>query len=216
MELFNGRDMSGWTARAEHQWRVVGGVRLNPEDPRRFLLEPGSGVAINGDEGRTLDIRTEREHGSCELHVEYCVPQRSNSGVYLQGQYEIQVLDSYGTPDSELKPSANGGLYYRWVTETRSEYEGKPPSTNASRPPGEWQTLDVTFHAPRFDASGKKTANARFERVVLNGTVIHENVECSGPTRGAWNDQDIPRGPLRLQGDHGPVAYRNIRIRPLE
>jgi hypothetical protein len=73
----------------------------------------------------------------------------------------------------------------------------------------------VTFHAPRFDAAGKRFAGARFERVLHNGILIHENVECTGPTRGAWSDQDAPLGPLRLQGDHGPVAYRNIGMRPL-
>jgi hypothetical protein len=214
-ELFNGKDLEGWTARGEHQWRTAGGVRMNPEDRGRLDIAAGDGIMVNGDTGRTIDLHTAMEHGSCELHIEFCVPEKSNSGVYLQGQYEIQVLDSWGTPDGDLKPSANGGIYYRWVTETRTQYEGTAPRTNASRPPGEWQTFDILFHAPRFDASGAKIANARFERLTHNGVVIHENVECTGPTRGAWNAQDIPRGPLRLQGDHGPVAYRNIRLRPL-
>jgi hypothetical protein len=195
---------------------VADSVRLDPEDAKRFLITPGAGIMVNGDTGRTIDIHTEMKHGSCELHVEFCVPQRSNSGVYLMGQYEIQVLDSWGTPDSELSPSANGGIYYRWVNETHTQYEGYAPRTNASRPPGEWQTFDIVFHAPQFDASGRKVAKARFERLIHNGVLIHENVECSGPTRGAWSETDIPRGPLRLQGDHGPVAYRNIRIRSLD
>jgi hypothetical protein len=214
--LFDGGNLDGWTARSEHTWKVAGGVTLNAEEPSRFVIQPGSGIMVNGDTGRTVDIHSDRQHGSCELHIEFCVPQKSNSGVYLMGQYEIQVLDSWGKPDSELTPSANGGIYYRWVTETKTQYEGKAPSSNASRPPGEWQTFDILFHAPRFDASGKKIANARFERLTHNGVVIHENYECTGPTRGAWNEEDIPLGPLRLQGDHGPVAYRNIRIRPLE
>src|ERR1051326_268396 len=203
-ELFNGRDLTGWTARTEHAWRVAGAVRLSPEDPKRLAIEPGSGVMVNGDTGRTVDLHTTTEHGSCELHIEFCVPQRSNSGVYLMGQYEIQVLDSWGTPDSELSPSANGGIYYRWVNETQTQYEGYAPRTNASRPPGEWQSFDIRFHAPQFDAAGRKVSNARFERLIHNGVLIHENVECSGPTRGAWSETDIARGPLRLQGDHGP------------
>jgi hypothetical protein len=214
-ELFNGVDLGGWAARGEHTWRVAREVRLRANDPAHFAIEAGTGILVNGEEGRTRDLHTAAEHGSCELSLEYCVPHGSNSGVYLMGQYEIQILDSWGTPDSDLTFGTNGGIYARWIEETRTSYDGKPPGTNASRPPGEWQSLQAVFHAPRFDADGKKTANACFERVVLNGTVIHENFECSGPTRGAWSKADIARGPLRLQGDHGPVAYRNIRMRPL-
>jgi hypothetical protein len=171
---------------------------------------------LNGDDGRTTDLRTDLEHGSCELHVEFCVARTSNSGVYLMGQYEIQILDSWGTPEAELSVKSCGALYPRWIAETQTAYEGAAPRVNASRPPGEWQSFDVVFHAPRFDASGRKVANARFERVTHNGVVIHEGYEYSGPSRGAWNDQDIARGPLRLQGDHGPVALRNLRLRSLD
>ena len=222
VELFDGKTLNGWRGRsraqdnAEHTWRVASGVKLHPDNDRLFQIEPGTGIFVNGDDGRTVDVRTELEHGSCELHVEYCVPVRSNSGVYLQGQYEIQILDSWGTPDSELKYGTNGGIYARWIEETKTPYDGNPPGTNASRPPGEWQTFDVTFRAAQFDATGKKVRNARFDRVVLNGTVIHEDFECTGPTRGAWNPEDIAKGPLRLQGDHGPVAFRNVRIRLLD
>ncbi|HLF95430.1 MAG TPA: family 16 glycoside hydrolase, partial [Planctomycetota bacterium] len=81
---------------------------------------------------------------------------------------------------------------------------------------GEWQSFDVVFLAPRFDAAGKKTANARFVKVTHNGQVIHEEVEVTGPTRaGAWEDEK-PLGPIMLQGDHGPVAFRNLRVRPLK
>jgi hypothetical protein len=222
IELFDGKTLHGWRGRSrtqdntEHTWRVAGGVKVNPENDHLFTIEPGTGMFVNGDDGRTTDIRTELEHGSCELHVEFCVPVRSNSGVYLQGQYEIQILDSWGTPDSELKYNANGGIYSRWIDETKTPYDGNAPRTNASRRPGEWQEFDITFHAAKFDAAGKKVRNARFERIVHNGTVIHENFECTGPTRGAWNPEDIAKGPLRLQGDHGPVAFRNVRIRLLE
>ncbi|MCZ7637199.1 MAG: DUF1080 domain-containing protein [Verrucomicrobia bacterium] len=85
-------------------------------------------------------------------------------------------------------------------------------------PPGEWQTFDITFTAPRFDATGRKTAPARFVQVRHNGRLIHENVALTGPTRAAvWESErdEKPTGPLMLQGDHGPVAYRNLRLRPL-
>jgi hypothetical protein len=215
IELFNGTDLSGWTARQDHTWAVGAAVALNPVDAKQFVVTPGGGILYNGPTGRTRDLQTVLEHGSCELHVEFCVPEGSNSGVYLMGQYEIQILDSWGTPDSELKFGTNGGIYGRWIEETKTPFEGFAPITNASRAPGEWQCFEIRFHAPRFDAAGRKIANARFERIVHNGTVIHENRECTGPTRGAWSDEDIPRGPLRLQGDHGPVAYRNVRLHPL-
>ena len=216
--LFNGRDLEGWRGRSDpHTWHVVGGVRLAEDDPRAFTADPGTGVLINSERSRTADIHTTTEHGDCELHVEYCVPAKSNSGVYLMGQYEIQVLDSWGTPDTELKYGTNGGIYARHNHPvTHQDYGGHAPRTNASRRPGEWQELDVRFHAPKFDGSGRKIANARFERVVLNGKVLHENAECELPTGGAWHSEDVPRGPLRFQGDHGPVAFRNIRIRLLD
>ena len=87
---------------------------------------------------------------------------------------------------------------------------------NASKAPGEWQTFEVIFRAPRFGPDGQKTANGKFVRVVLNGQVIHENVEVTGPTRAAAYRDEKPKGPIMLQGDHGPVAYRNIRIRILK
>jgi hypothetical protein len=216
IDLFNGRDLSGWTARAEHEWQVAGGVRLREDEPKLFAIEPGTGIFVNGDRGRTADLHTVMEHGSCELHVEFCVAKSSNSGVYLMGQYEIQVLDSWGTPDSELTHSSNGAIYPRWVEETKTNYDGHAPRANASRPPGEWQSFDVLFHGPKFDENSNRSAPARFERVLHNGVLIHENVVCSGPTRGARVPHCIARGPLRLQGDHGPVAYRNVRLRSID
>ena len=216
IDLFNGRDLNGWAAKSEHAWQVVGGVCLHSDNPRQLALSPGTGVLVNGETGRTPDIYTRREHGSCELQLEFCVAEKSNSGVYLMGNYEIQILDSFGTPESELSYTSCGAIYGRWIAETKTSYDGHPPRTNASKPPGEWQSLEVIFHAPRFDAAGKRTTGARFERVLQNGILIHENVECTGPTRGAWSSEDTPRGPLRLQGDHGPVAYRSVRMRELE
>ena len=106
-------------------------------------------------------------------------------------------------------------IYPRW-TPARNEFEGHSPRVNASKPPGEWQAFDVVFRAPRFDADGKKTENAKFVKVAHNGQVVHENVEVTGPTRAAAFDDEKPAGPLLLQGDHGPVAYRNIRIKKVE
>src|SRR5947209_3492969 len=150
---FNGRDLTGWTAKTEHAWQVVGGVSLRPDDARRFQFSPGVGAMVNGETGRTPDLSTLMEHGSCELQLEFCVAEKSNSGVYLMGNYEIQILDSFDTPESELSYTSCGGIYGRWIEETKTSYDGHPPRTNASRPPGEWQSLEVTFRAPQFDAA---------------------------------------------------------------
>jgi hypothetical protein len=168
---------------------------------------------INGEAGRTVDLLTKGEFGDLEAHLDFVVPKGSNSGVYFQARYEVQILDSWGV--EQPKPGDCGGIYERW--KDGRGYEGHPPRVNASRPPGEWQSFDVVFRAPRFDAGGKKTANARFVKVVHNGIVVHENVEVTGPTRAAaFESDEKPTGPIMLQGDHGPVAFRNVRVRPLK
>jgi len=210
---FNGKDLSNWLPRggAAHEWSAVGGVSLKPDDPKLFVAKPGEGIFYNGPTGRTADLYTEYEHGDCELHIEFVVPQGSNSGVYFMSRYEIQVLDSWGA--TELKFGTCGGIYARWINE--QAVGGAPPRVNASKPPGEWQVYDVIFRAPRFDGQGNKTANARFEKVVWNGEVVHEHVPVEGHTRAAMLEEETATGPLMLQGDHGPVAYRNIVLRPL-
>lgn len=214
IELFSGESLRGWTARADHTWRICGGVSLDSADPARFVPAPGDGVLINGDCGETADLHTILEHRDCRLTLEYCIPSGSNSGVYLMGLYEIQIFDNWNAPDEALTFGSNGGIYARWDAAARAPFEGRAPDLNASRPPGEWQELQVSFRAPRFDAEGRKASHASFESVVLNGRVIHENVECTGPTRGGWSERDLAKGPLRLQGDHGPVAFRSIRMMP--
>ena len=92
---------------------------------------------------------------------------------------------------------------------------GEAPRTNSSKAPGDWQSFDIRFRAPRFDAAGKKMEKARFIQVIHNGTVIHENYELDGPTRASLDTPEAVKGPLMLQGDHGPVAFRNIRVRAL-
>jgi hypothetical protein len=143
------------------------------------------------------------------------MPEGSNSGIYVQGCYEVQILDSWGVVD----PGAHdaGGVYQRWDPargEGKEGFEGHAPRVNAARKPGRWQSFDIVFRAARWNAEGEKIRNARFERVVHNGIVIHEDVELKGPTRGGYKESPGP-GPLRLQGDHGLVAYRNIRVRRL-
>jgi hypothetical protein len=195
-------------------WVVAGGAKMGPKNERRLVAEPGKGVLVNGSKGRAPDLVTKQSFGDVEVHLEFLIPKRSNSGVKLEGLYEIQIYDSYGK--KELTGNDCGGVYPR--AEQKPVYhhidKGIAPRTNAARRPGEWQTLDLIFLAPRFDKEGKKTANARFVKVVLNGTLIHEDVELKWPTGHAWTKKEVPAGPLLLQGDHGPVAFRNVCIRP--
>ena len=213
--VFDGKDLNGWRA-PTGDWLVVKSVNLDSGDPQKFAPVDGAGVMLNGRGGRTSNILSQYEHGDIACRLEFCVPKNSNSGVYFMGRYEIQVFDSWGVDPSKVKHSDCGGIYERWKDD--KGYEGHAPRVNASKKPGDWQTLEVVFRAPRFDAQGKKIENARFVNVVLNGQLIHENVDVTGPTRAATfeNDPEAKTGPLMLQGDHGPVAYRNIFFKPLE
>lgn len=216
VELFNGKDLTGWYAmHSENQWQVVGDVALDPENRRHFTLTEGAGILVNGPRGQISDLVSSYEHGDCHARIEYLVTEHSNSGIYFQGRYEIQILDSYGKADDELRYGDNGGIYAFVGRDEPYPSNGYPPRVNASRAPGEWQSFDVVFRAPRFDAEGRKIENARFVKIVHNGQLIHENAEVYAPTRGPMKNNEVAVGPLRLQGDHGAVAFRTIWIEPL-
>ena len=208
--ILTGGDFSQWRGNIG-QWEIVGDTFTKPGNEKLLGSKPGAGVIVNGPTGRTRNLLSKTEFGDVKAHIEFMVPKGSNSGVYFNGRYEIQVFDSWGV--KKPKYSDCGGIYQRWDNNREPKgYEGHSPRVNVSREPGQWQMFDVIFRSPRFDKKGRKIANARFEKVVHNGVVIHADVELSGPTRaGAYNDEK-PTGPLMLQGDHGPVAYRNIRI----
>lgn len=206
-----GSELDGVWREPSGKWFVAADAQQAEGNPQRLAPIPGSGVIINGDDGRTENLLSQVEHGDAEVHIEFMVPEGSNSGVYVQGRYEIQVLDSWGVEQPES--SDCGGIYQRWAD--GRGFDGHPPRVNASRAPGQWQAFDVIFRAPRFDEQGNKVANARFVRVVHNGQVVHEDVELTGPTRSASFEDEQPWGPIMLQGDHGPVAYRNLRIRSI-
>jgi hypothetical protein len=214
--LINGTDLAGWRA-PTGEWLAVESVALDPADRKKLICKPGAraGVLVNGAKGRTVNLISEREYGDVEAHIEFFIAERSNSGIYFMGRYEIQVYDSFGVAKDKYPGIECGGIYPRWAD--GREFEGHSPRVNASRPPGEWQSLDVLFRAPRFDAQGQKLAAARFVKVALNSQLIHENVEVTGPTRAATYEHDEkPTGPFMVQGDHGPVAYRNLRIKRIE
>ena len=210
--LFNGKDLAGWH-QPTGEWKAVKSVSLDAQNEKQFSVAPGTGVLLNHASGHTVNLISEAGHGDVEAHIEFVVPKGSNSGVYFQGRYEIQILDSWGV--AKPKYGDCGGVYGS-CSEPKPDFVGRPPNVNASKPPGEWQTFDVVFRAPRFDASGKKVENAKFVKVTHNGQVVHENVEVPRPTCAAhWLDEK-PTGPLMLQGDHGPVAYRNLWIKKVE
>jgi hypothetical protein len=209
----DGSSLNGWRAPLG-EWQVAGAVKLDPAQPEKFLLIPGKGVLVNGTNGHTAELVTESEFGDVEVHVEFCISKKSNSGVYLMGEYEVQIYDSYGVAKDAYPGIECGGIYPRWIN--GQNVEGHSPRVNASKPPGQWQSFDIVFRAPRFDGEGRKVANARFIKVLHNGRLVHENVELEGPTRGCFWENERPIGPLRLQGDHGPVAFRNVRITSLE
>ena len=116
------------------------------------------------------------------------------------GEYEVQILDSFGKPDDQLKPGDMGGIY-----------TFAAPKKNATKKPGEWQKFVIEFQAPKFEGD-KKVANAKFVKVTLNDQVIHENVECTNVTPGGLTGKEMPEGPLMFQGDHGQAAFRNIKV----
>lgn len=206
---FNGKDLSGWEAKKEadltSKWKV-GTAKQSAAHPEQLEVTPGGQELINAAPGHatSTDFFTKEKYGDMHLEIELMVPKGSNSGVYVMGEYEVQVLDSYGKKDSEMGAGDIGAIYSAAV-----------PKVNASKAPGEWQKLVIDFRAPKFDAAGKKTANAVFVRVELNGKLLHENVEMKEQTPGGVTGQEHATGPIMLQGNHGAVAYRNIKITPL-
>jgi arylsulfatase A len=196
------------------KWDVVGEAMLNPDNPRRLTGKPGTGVLINGKEGKVPSLVSKRrDYQDVEIHVEFMVAKGANSGVIFHGNHEIQILDSHGI--QKLTAGHCGGVYPPAEAEPTYHHldGGSPPRFNAAMPPGEWQTLDIIFQAPRFDENGHKTAHARFVRVVHNGIVIQENVEVPHASGTNWDRPQHPQGPVIIQGDYGPVALRNMRLR---
>ena len=224
--LYLGAEDAGWIPLTEKgldafkspskDWIFAESVSLDPKNAKKLTAKPGGPILVNGPKGNTRDLVTKQSFADLEVQLEFLIPKGSNSGVKLQGLYEIQILDSSGAKN--LTGDSCGGIYPR--AELKPKYrhldKGTPPRTNACKPAGEWQSLHIAFRAPRFDAEGKKTANARFVKVVLNRTVVHENVELQWPTGHNWTRKEVAEGPLLLQADHGPVAFRNVRIRPLK
>ncbi|MCX2573061.1 3-keto-disaccharide hydrolase [Pedobacter sandarakinus] len=200
-----------------NSWSIAGNVSADINSENTLKTSKGEGVLVNQSSAKKAgsDLYTLAEYGDVALELDYLVAKGSNSGIYLQGNYEIQIDDAWGLKTASS--SNNGGIYQRW-DDTKPEAEkgfgGLAPRQNTSKAPGLWQHIKIVFQAPKFDSSGKKIQNAKMVTVELNGVTIHENVELFGATRGAAG-AEIAKGPLRLQGDHGAVAFRNIQITAL-
>lgn len=208
-ELSDFQDPSG-------NWMTAGEVAMDAQNPAILTVEPGSDCFVNGVDGKAKYLVTKKEYEDIEFHVEFMIPKGSNSGIYFMCRYELQLFDSWGA--SDLTYYDCGGIQNRWDKSTdvnKRGYNGFAPLVNACKAPGTWQSLDVIFRAPKFNSKGEKVKKACFEKVILNGKVVQRNVELSVPTRGALSGEEVATAPFRLQGGHGPVAYRNIRVRDL-
>lgn len=210
---FNGKNLLDWSFKPKKtkegqaikpKW-VVGTPSLSKDNPGALAAAAGEGAMVNlvSGHGQSLDIYSNAKFGSSRVEVELLVAKGANSGVYLMGEYEVQVLDSYG-----VEKMANHDM--------GAVYGAAPPSLNACKAPGEWQKYVFEYEAPKFDADGKKTSNFQLLKVELNGKVLHENLELKGPTPSGVTGKEAAEGPIMFQGDHGPVAYRNIKITPLK
>jgi len=194
-------------------WQIVSETSGSPE-AKTLSSKAGTGVLFDNFGEKFLykkesDLYSALEHGDMYLELDFMLPQGSNSGIYLQSRYEVQLFDSWGT--SHPKYQDNGAIYPRWIEASKTNYEGHAPRVNASLAPGLWQHLQIQFQAPQFDAQGRKIKPAVFSKIVLNGITIHENVVLQGVTRGAVSETEVAKAPFRIQGDHGPVAFRNIK-----
>lgn len=212
-------DPAGTFKKVDPLWHAARAVRVDSANPRKLTVEEGTGIFTNAPRGTAKDLYTRREFGDLAVEIEFLIPQKSNSGVKMMGLYEIQITDSFGK--SKLTGSDCGGIYPRaeLLPKYRHLDEGIAPRTNACGKPGEWQKLEISFRAARHEGEGaarKKVANARYDKVVLNGKVVHENLEVASPTGHNWSRPEPARGPLMLQLDHGPIAVRRFVARDLE
>ena len=178
-------DLSSFTSEGDN-WTIVGQVVSDFRNAWHHESIEGTGILLNNvsDEGRRDEtgaakgenLFTKFEHGDMELEVEVMVPKESNSGIYFQSRYELQIRETAG--DSDITSDDMGGIYARWEDPDVRENAvgGSAPAINAARTAGLWQHYKVLFRAPKFDESGNKIENAKFEYVFLNGYKIQDNV----------------------------------------
>jgi hypothetical protein len=207
--------------KVDDRWIVTDDGKLGPDakgkaDVRlKAEKKDGGKIWVNGETGRLPNLITKDAFGDCEVHVEFLIAKGSNAGIKFHEVYEIQIQDDFGKKD--LTGSNMGGIYPRANLEKGGYLDkGIPPKVNAAKPAGEWQTLTAVWKAPRFDAKGEKIADAVMVKATLNGQVIHDNADVKTPTGGNWMKKETPTGSFMLQCDHGPTAWRNVKIRPVK
>ena len=206
--LFNGKSLDDWKVKGNEEkskWEV-GVAAMSSENPKLLVNKGGKGEMINlaSKHGDSLDFFSKKEFGDCLIELQLMVPKGSNSGVYVMGEYEIQVLDSW-----DRGTKLGGG-------DMGAVYGAQPPKINASLPPGMWQKYIIEWNTPKFKAANQKAKNAMFLKVELNGQLLHEKLEMQKSTGGALKGVEAPTGPLMFQGNHGPVAYRNIVVKEVK
>ncbi|HSI75292.1 MAG TPA: family 16 glycoside hydrolase [Lunatimonas sp.] len=193
-------------------WKIVGGVNADWAHDDFLSTSPGTGVLVNAAQTKnSKHLVSGFEHGDIEVEFDYMVPKGSNSGIYLQGRYEVQIFDSWGKINPSFADA--GGIYQRYDEAAKLGFEGVPPRMNVSKAPGLWQHFKIIFEAPRFGSNGEKVKNAKFVQVFHNGILVQENVEVTGPTRSALFEDERAEGPIMIQGDHGPVAIRDFKYK---
>jgi hypothetical protein len=192
---------AGWKSQHPDKGKwVVGTATVDSKDPKKLVVTEGGTDVVNLQPASNLV--SDARYGDCTVEVEFMIPKGSNSGVYLMGEYEVQIYDTFEKKGKDGKPGDMGGIY-----------TFAAPKVFADKGPGVWQKFVIDFQAPKFEGD-KKVSNAKFLKVTFNGEVIHENVECKNVTPGGLTGKEMPEGPLMFQGDHGQVAFRNIKITP--
>lgn len=186
-----------------------------------LTTKDGTGVLAALKRVRKSNVFSKQAFGDCEVQLEFLIGKGSNSGIKLQGLYEVQLYDSHGKENPDGTDC--GGIYPHW--EFKTQYfvkkltytdKGYPPLVNAAKPAGQWQTLKIIFKAPRFNESGKKTANARIDLVELNGVTVQKDVELDSATGNTKPPRpEHASAPMMLQMDHGAIAFRNVRVLPM-
>ena len=190
-----------WTGRG---WELVS-AKLDPEDRTRFVTSPGNSALCNTADTAPEDFVSDVELGDVQLRMAFMLPEGGDAGLLLQGRYELQLAD---TPDGGAAPTDCGGLL------PGPDHPGCAPLRDGYSASGVWHDLEVHFRAPRFNADGEKTANARFLRVTLDDVVVQEGVELPGPSHGALPGE-VPLGPLVIEGTGSPVAIGNVQVKLL-
>lgn len=206
-------DLSFWKANNKSNWQIAGDVNADIQVAEAMSTSPGTGVLVNlPNKENRANLISKQEFGDVDVEFDFMMAKHSNSGFYLQGRYEVQLLDSWGV----LNPGTGdcGGIYKRrkFIPEEYL-YEGHAPRINACLAPGLWQHMEISFQAPKFDSNGNKISNAKVLLIKLNGAIIQENVELTGPTGGPIAETEAAVGPFMIQGDHGAVAFKNLSIK---